>query len=45
VMLKPKRASDLRRFESLFRESLDFVSGLRPIARKPKPRARARPPS
>ena len=45
VMLKPKRPSDLRRFESLFRESLDYVSGLRPVARKPKPRAKARTPA
>jgi hypothetical protein len=35
VMVKPKRAADLRRHESLFRESLDFVSGLRPVAKKP----------
>lgn len=30
VMVTPKRAGDLRRLESLFRESLDYVSGLRP---------------
>ena len=35
VMVKPKRAADLRRLEPLFRESLDFVSGLRPVAKKP----------
>jgi hypothetical protein len=38
VMVKPKRAADLRRHESLFRESLDFVSGLRPVAKKPSRR-------
>ena len=35
VMVTPKRAGDLRRLDSLFRESLDFVSGLRPVAKKP----------
>ena len=38
VMLKPKRAGDLRRFESLFRESLDYVSGLGPRAKVPQRR-------
>jgi hypothetical protein len=41
VMVTPKRAADLRRLDSLFRESLDFVSGLRPVAQEP-PRSRAR---
>ncbi len=45
VMVQPKRAGDLRRFESLFRESLDFVAELRPVARKPTPRAKARTPA
>ncbi|MBM3331417.1 TfoX/Sxy family protein [candidate division WOR-3 bacterium] len=45
VMLKPGRAADLRRFESLFRESLDYVSGLRPVARKAKPQAKTRTPA
>ena len=35
VMVTPKRAADLRRHASLFRESLDFVSGLRLVAAKP----------
>jgi len=35
VMVTPKRSSDLRRLDSLFRESLDFVSGLGPVAKKP----------
>jgi hypothetical protein len=42
VMVTPKRAGDLRRFDSLFRESLDFVSGLGPVAKKP---ARRKPAS
>ena len=45
VMVTPKRAADLRRLESLFRESLDFVSVLRPVTKKPKPRAKARTPA
>jgi hypothetical protein len=36
VMVQPKRAGDLRRFESLFRESLDYVFGLGPVASKPR---------
>ena len=32
VMFTPKRAGDLRRLEPLFRESLDYVSGLRSAA-------------
>ena len=40
VMVTPKRAGNLRRLESLFRESLDYVSGLGPLAQKP-PRSRA----
>jgi len=35
VMVKPKRAADLRRLDSLLRESLGFVSGLRPVTKKP----------
>jgi len=35
VMVTPKRAADLRKLEPLFRESLDFVSGLRPVTKKP----------
>jgi hypothetical protein len=41
VMVKPKRATDLRRLYSLLRESLDFVSGLRPVAKKPSRRKSA----
>lgn len=32
VMFTPRRASDLRRLGALFRESLDYVSGLQPAA-------------
>ena len=39
VMFTPKRAGDLRRLAPLFRESLDYVSGLSPAQRKP-PRAK-----
>ncbi|HTW90953.1 MAG TPA: hypothetical protein VMH22_04525 [bacterium] len=39
VMYTPKRPGDLRRLETLLRESLDYVSGLHPVAKKP-PRAR-----
>jgi len=35
VMLEPKRPADLRRHEGLFRESLEYVAGLR-FARKQK---------
>jgi hypothetical protein len=38
VMVTPKRAADLRRLDSLFRESLDYVSGLRPMVQKPRRR-------
>jgi hypothetical protein len=42
VMVTPERASDLRRLDSLFRESLDYVSGLGPVANKP-PRRKPAP--
>lgn len=40
VMFTPKRAEDLRRLAPLFRESLDYVSGFQPMAKK-SPRMRS----
>jgi len=38
VMVKPRRAAELRRLKPLFHESLDYVSGLGPRSETPRRR-------